>query len=402
MTELNERKESSCERPLWSREFILLLSGNLFIYQGILMFIPTFPVYIKQLGGNELQASLPFAVISLSALLLRPLSGSAADLWGRRPLLLLGLGILLLFNCSLFYISTIALILCVRFLQGIGWGMTSTVLATIMSDLVPPKRRGEGTGYFALSIIVATSLATIGGIEIMKRGDFSVVLTISTALLTLGLFLAGGLGAKQKQATQVKPKIVWNDLFERKALLPALLCFLHSIPLSGIMSFIMLYGKEIGVENTALYFVGHVAMILLSRPFAGKLYDRKGHVYVIVPGVIFMAAGLLLLSCAETEMSLLLASLFYGLGYGAAHPALQAWAVERSPVLRKGAANGTFLSAIDLGYAFGAVALGAIATHGGYALMYRSSIIFLLFFAVVYFRALREKKATKSYSEQVG
>ena len=376
------------KQKLWTKNYVLLLLGNLLLYQGILMLIPSFPVYMKQIGGNDLQASLPFAVFSISALIVRALSGNAADTLGRRPLLLAGLLILILFNSSYFFVSTIGVILVLRFCQGIGWGMVSTTFATIMSDIVPANRRGEGTGYFALSIILATSLATIAGIEIMKHYDFTTLLLVSTALAVIGMLLTLGISiAPIKQLAKASHKnksLTWSDLFEKSALLPSVLCFLHSITLGGIMSFLMLYGAEIGVENTWIYFAGHVAMILISRPFAGKLFDQKGHTVVIIPGIILMITGLTLLSYATSESSLLIASLFYGLGYGAAHPSLQAWAINRSPANRKGAANGTFLSSLDLGYAVGAVVLGLIATHTNYAVMYRVSVLFLIAFAGIY------------------
>lgn len=384
------------KQSLWTKNYILLLLGNLFIFQGILMLIPSFPVYMKQIGGNDLQASLPFAVFSVSALIVRAVSGHAADVVGRRPLLLLGLAILLLFNSSYFFFSTIGVILVLRFCQGIGWGMTSTVFATIMSDIVPVNRRGEGTGYFALSIIMATSLATIAGMEIMKHYNFTVILFVSTAFVITGLLLTLAITIaplrQLAKASHRKKGITWSDLFEKKALLPSLLCFFHSITLGGIMSFLMLYGKEIGVENTWIYFVGHVSMVLITRPFAGKLFDQKGHAVVIIPGVLLMITGLTILSYATSAATLLISSLFYGLGYGAAHPSLQAWAINRSPDNRKGAANGTFLSSLDLGYAVGAVVLGLIATHTNYAMMYRVSVLFLIAFAGIYGYHLHKTK----------
>ncbi|WP_378953746.1 MFS transporter [Pelosinus sp. sgz500959] len=383
-----KKVESSETTTLWSRNFLLLLFGNFFVYQGILMLIPTFPLYIKQIGGNDLQASLPFAVVSISALIVRSISGNAADTLGRRPLLIAGMCILIIFNCSYFVVSGISIILMLRFCQGIGWGMTSTVLATIMSDIVSAKRRGEGTGYFALSIILGTSFATVLGIEAMKRYNFDVILLISTILVGFGMLLTQGISItsvkKVYKPNAAKQGISWSDLFEKSALLPAFLCFLHSITFGGIMSFIMLFGQETGIENVGIYFIGHVSMILISRPFAGKLFDRKGHAFVIVPGVLFMIVGLFMLSYATSIYSLVAASLCYGLGYGAAHPSLQAWAIQRAPAERKGAANGTFLSSLDLGYAIGAVLLGLIATHTNYATMYRISILFLLGFAVIY------------------
>lgn len=390
------------KQSLWTKNYVLLLLGNLLVYQGILMLIPSFPVYMKQIGGNDLQASLPFAVFSISALIVRAISGNAADTFGRRPLLLAGLSILILFNSSFFFVSTIGVILVLRFCQGIGWGMTSTVFATIMSDIVPANRRGEGTGYFALSIILATSLATIAGIEIMKHYDFTTLLLVSTSLAVIGMLLTLGIStAPIKQLAKTsRPKkaLAWSDLFEKNALLPSLLCFLHSITLGGIMSFLMLYGAEIGVENTWIYFVGHVVMILISRPFAGKLFDQKGHAVVIIPGVLLMITGLTILSYATSESTLLIASLFYGLGYGAAHPSLQAWAINRSPANRKGAANGTFLSSLDLGYAVGAILLGLIATHTNYAMMYRVSVLFLIAFAGIYgYHVIKNRQAHKDH-----
>ena len=394
---------------LWSRSFLLLLFGNLFIYQGISMLIPTFPLYIKQIGGNDLEASLPFAAISISALIVRSISGTAADTFGRRPLLIVGMCILIVFNCSFFVASGIGIILVLRFCQGIGWGMTSTVLATIMSDIVSPKQRGEGTGYFALSIILGTSFATVLGIEAMKRYNFDVILLISTILVGGGMLLTQGISMdsakKELKPKRIKKGILWSDLFEKSALLPAFLCFLHSITFGGIMSFIMLFGQETGIQNVGIYFVGHVSMILISRPFAGKLFDRKGHAFVIVPGIVLMIAGLLMLSYSTTTYMLIASSLFYGLGYGAAHPSLQAWAIARSPVERKGAANGTFLSSLDLGYSVGAVLLGLIATHTNYAAMYRISILFLVAFAVIYgYHLIRNKQGNlkkNEYSEKL-
>ena len=382
------KAESGSAAALWSKGFLLLLFGNFFIYQGILMLIPTFPLYIKQIGGNDLEASLPFAVVSLAALIVRSMSGTAADTLGRRPLLLTGLCILIIFNCSYFIASGVGIILVLRFCQGIGWGMTSTVLATIMSDIVAPERRGEGTGYFALSIILGTSFATVLGIEAMKRYDFDIILLISTILVAGGLLLTQGISMhyarKLPKSKVVKRGQGWGALVEKSALLPAFLCFLHSITFGGIMSFMLLFGQETGIENIGIYFVGHVAMILISRPFAGKLFDRKGHAAVIVPGILLMIVGLVTLSYAASFYALVAASLIYGLGYGAVQPSLQAWAIQRSPAACRGAANGTFLSSLDLGYSVGAVLLGLIATHTTYAVMYRSSVLFLIIFAAVY------------------
>src|SRR5438270_110699 len=118
------------------------------------MLIPVLPVYIKGIGGTDLQASLATSLFAISGLIFRSLTGIGVDKYGRKLLLIIGFIVLFLLNVSLFWTSVVALILVLRFIHGIGWGITSTTIATVMSDTVPAKRRGEGTGYYALSVIL--------------------------------------------------------------------------------------------------------------------------------------------------------------------------------------------------------------------------------------------------------
>lgn len=164
----------------------------------------------------------------------------------------------------------------------------------------------------------------------------------------------------------------------------SLLCFFLVITLCGIMSYIMLYGMELKITSIWIYFVGFISIILVTRPFWGKVFDRKGHVEIIIFGSISLIIGLMLLSYANSISSLVIASVFYGLGYGAVQPTLQAWAVHRSPNNRKGAANGTFLSSMDLAYTVGSILLASIAGYKGYAVMYRFSSLFIVLLLIIY------------------
>ena len=87
----------------------------------------------------------------------------------------------------------------------------------------------------------------------------------------------------------------------------------------------------------------------MTRPFSGKLYDAKGHTFVIIPGVIITFTGIILLSYTTTIPSLIIAAACYGSGFGAIQPALQAWMIDRVAPHRRGVATATFFSAFDLG-----------------------------------------------------
>jgi len=398
---LNTSAQTKKHPRLWTLNYTFLIIANFSVYLGFQMLVPTFPLYIYQLGGTALSASLSFSLIAISALITRSFSGNAADIIGRRPLLIMGFCFLFFLNISFFFVSTTNIILTLRLFHGIGWGIASTMLATVISDNVPSLRRGEGTGYYSLSIILATSLSAAIGIWLMRNYNFQVTLTASTTLILIGnMFSLKTLltaSTTKKAGSKLCFSSLASSLFEKRAVFPSFLCFIHSIIYSGIMSFIALFGNEIQLDTIWVFFVGFVITVIISRPYAGKLFDTKGHAVIILPGTIFMIIGLLFLSYTHTIYDLIIASLCYGLGFGAVQPSLLAWAINRSPIDRLGAANGTFLSFVDLGFALGTVLLGLVAASTSYATMYRISALFMVLFIALYCSSLIK---TRSVSKQ--
>ncbi|HEY3315011.1 MAG TPA: hypothetical protein VGL40_06995 [Bacillota bacterium] len=55
--------------------------------------MPTLPVYIERLGGNDATVGLNIALFTVAAIVIRPLTGAALDSHGRRLFILLGLAI---------------------------------------------------------------------------------------------------------------------------------------------------------------------------------------------------------------------------------------------------------------------------------------------------------------------
>lgn len=390
-------------QKLWTKGYIFMLLSNLFIYLGFYMLTPTLPAYAKLSGGSSLESSLVVSTFSITSLLIRLFTGNIMDKIEIKPLLLIGTIILAASTLSYIWLPLDAIIL-MRVVQGIGWGLASTGAAAIFSSIIPEKRRGEGMGYYSLSMIISMALSPVVAIVIMNLYSFKNIAIISIALVILGAIFLQGVNLNKKSTTtsNSKKKINLKDAFEQKAALPSLLCFLLTVTLCGIMSYIMLYGKELKISSIWIYFVGYVAMVLLTRPAVGKIFDKKGHVVVILPGAICMIIGLIILSYAKSVPILLLSSLFYGVGYGAVQPSLQAWAVNRSPSNRKGAANGTFLSSMDLAYTFGSILLSFVAEKKSYGFMYRFSAIFIILLILIYsYNIFKSKYSDESLEEKV-
>ena len=86
--------------------------------------------------------------------------------------------------------------------------------------------------------------------------------------------------------------------------------------------------------------------------------DRRGRVAVIAPGLLFTFVALLVLSQAESTTTLLVAAVLYAIGVGAAQPAIMALTIDRAKPQERGAAMGTFGTAMDLGISVGAIVWG--------------------------------------------
>ncbi|WP_337970545.1 MFS transporter, partial [Virgibacillus salexigens] len=96
-------------------------------------------------------------------------------------------------------------------------------------------------------------------------------------------------------------------------------------------------------------------------------YVQKGHIYVFLPGTVFIFGAMLLLAWLPNTFVMLIAAGMNELGFGSVQPALQAWAVEKAPGNRKGMANATFFTFFDLGVGLGAIIFGQIASVYNYA-----------------------------------
>lgn len=373
---------------LWSKNFLGLISSNLLLCLGIYMLPATLPAYVAGIGGTAFQTSLVIGAFSILSMATRMASGLIFEVTGEKKIIWIGMVSIAATTCLMIWMPVNGILL-MRGIQGIGWGLATAAIATVVYKTVPESHRGEGAGYYSLTVIVPVSLAPLAAIVLMDHFEFQKVLAVSALLTFAGLAtLKQGLSslAPHKPNSTAFWGAMVTRVFERGALLPSFLCFILSVPLCGVMAYIVLFGKEQQVQNIWVFFVGYAVMILATRSLIGRLFDAKGHAAIILPGSAAMLFGLIALSQTRSVSLLVVSSLLFGLGYGAVQPSLQTWAVNRCPPHRKAAANGLFMSAIDLGYIVGSIALGQIAQSQGFAAMYLWAAGIMMVFMLIYLK----------------
>ncbi len=358
------------DNKIFSKDFAFIWIANFFIFLGFQMTLPTIPIFVNELGGSDQLIGLIVGIFTFSALLFRPYAGHALETKGRGAVYLFGLVLFVISVGTFGFASGVGILIIMRIIQGIGWGFSTTASGTIATDLIPPERRGEGMGYFGLSGNMALAIGPALGLTLAGFLTFKQLFLICAGLGLIALLLALNIGYKKVDESPHKTKIARFDVIEKSAINPSILLFFITLTFGGIASFLPLYAAEKGIGGIQLYFISYALFLMLSRIFAGKIYDKKGDIYVIPPGTILIFVAMLLLSWLPNMLTMIIAGALYGLGFGTVQPALQAWAVDQAPGNRKGMANATFFSFFDLGVGIGAMVFGQLAFLFNYGVIY--------------------------------
>lgn len=373
----------STKKSLWSRDFILIVVINLFVFMSWQMLLPTLPLYAKSLGGSDALLGWLFGAPTIASLLIRPFSGILLDNIGRKAILIPGLFILMLVTFSFPCITAVMILVTIRFFHGVGWGLASTASSTIASDNIPKEKFGEGMGYFSLSGSLAMAIAPGIALAIFAAQGFKAVAISSTAMVFAVFFLSFFIRASATEEKKIKKSRA--ALYEKASIVPAFLMFLICSTYGAITGFLALYANDLGIKNIGAFFTVFAITLLMSRPALGKLTDKYGFAATLYPGIIFVLLTMIILYKVINIPAFLFAAFFYGLGLGATQASLQTMSIVRAPKDRLGAANATFFTGFDGGIGFGSVLGGIVAANIGYASMYLSFASFAIIAAIVYY-----------------
>lgn len=355
---------------LWTRAFVLMSLGSLFLFTSFYLLLPTLPLFVKELGGHDTQVGLAVGIFTLVAVILRPIAGGLLDQYGRRPFLLIGLAFYGLSMYLYGMVQGVGTLLLVRLLHGASWAFVTTAAAAVIADIVPANRRGEGMGWYGLAMTVAMAAGPLLGTWTLDGYTFSGVFLLAVALTVAALLAVAG-PRLPFQRPEVRRKIA---LYDPAALPVSLAVVFLTFAYGAVTTFVPLFAVTIDV-NPGLYFLVYALSLTLARPIAGKLSDRYGAASVIVPAALLSICALFVLSSATGLAGVVAAAVLYGLGFGSAQPALQAALLGMVPKERFGLANASFFTAFDLGIALGSTLLGWVADLVSYRALFALSTL---------------------------
>jgi EmrB/QacA subfamily drug resistance transporter len=422
MTQANATA-STPDRRRWIALYVLC-AGMLMIVLDVTVVNVALPSIQEDLGFD--QSSLAWVVngylITFGGLLL--LAGRFGDLLGRKNVFMAGLALFTIASVVCGAAQTQEMLVGGRFVQGIGGAMTSAVILGMIVTMFPePREQAKAIGVYAF---VASAGGTIGllaggvlteaiswhwiffinvpiGVLAIvaaslliresrdtsadQRLDIPGLLTSGIALfaLTFALIEANDYGWTSPTILSLFAvtgvslvAFVLLELHQRAPMLDlalfrsgtfaganivALLVFLAMF---GVFFFVSLYVQGIlgySAVQAGAMFLPMTVLIMFVAPIAGKLSDRLGSRWLIVAGMAFLVAHLLLLSNLDVDSTfwnILPALILGGFGMGLTMTPATAAAIGSVPIAKAGIGSGVLNTFRQVGGALGIAVMGAI------------------------------------------
>jgi MFS family permease len=374
---------------LFTSSFIVACTGNFLLFLGFYLLLPVLPLYLmERFHSTKSEVGCILACYTVAALAVRPFAGFIADKFSRKPVYLLSYALFTAVFISYPLVETVLLFLFIRVLHGLTFGMVTTAGNTLIVDIMPASRRGEGLGYFGVANNLAMAVGPMVGL-MLHDVVHSFDLLFYSALFCgiLGFLFASRIKAPQKVKCASEP-LSMDRFFLAKGLNAGFCLMLLAIPYGITTSYVALYAREIGVAGSmGLFFSLMAAGLIVSRTFAGGMIDRGKLVKVITIGTtivmvaFFVFTALTLLPAGDVQtlsVVFFIVPILLGLGYGMVFPSYNTLFVNLAPHNRRATASSTYLTSWDIGIGLGLLFGGSLADLSGFPVTYFVGAVLVL------------------------
>jgi EmrB/QacA subfamily drug resistance transporter len=337
------------------------------------------PRIVTELGGNEYY-NWVFTIYLLTSTITVPFYGKLSDLYGRKPLLMIGVIIFLIGSALSGLSQNMAMLILFRGIQGLGAGALFPISLAVIGDLFTPAERGKYQGLFGavfgLSsvvgpfaggfltdtvgwhwifyvnipigivslIVLARLLPTIKRPDATRNLDYlgAAVFTVAISTLLIGLTnkqtadwatpeVGGLIGTGLLLGavfvfieSRAKEPIIPLDMFRNRIYTSAIVStFLISFGFFGAIVFLPRWFQVVAgssARDSGLQILPLLGGLIISSIVAGILVSRTGRYRpVILFGLVVMTIGLVLMSQlqANTELPIIWLWMFVaGVGIG--------------------------------------------------------------------------------------
>jgi MFS family permease len=373
-------------RSLFGKDFTFASIAYFFVFlSGSIFYL--FPLFLNQFHPSKSLVGLIMGIHSVTAITVRPLFGRLLDKRGGRKVAMGGLLIMIASLPGFYLIESAGMLaLVLRALNGIGWGVSTTALLAICSELSPADRMAHSLGIIGVAGIISSAAGPMLAEEVLHRSNFHVVFSVSLGALIISAIFVFAI--KTKPPGQPSGRIKQSGHMSAYPmvilLVIAAMPIVHGAVRGTVLNFIALFGAGLGFSRVGPFFLAFSIAAVITRLGIGDISDRYGRKRVIIPSAFLISLNLLWIAGIHNYWAFVLSGFFAGLGQGLIFPALSTYVIDFLGHENKGLALGLYLSLFDVGMGIGSPIFGWISDAAGYRTMYVVAGCLCVFLTIIF------------------
>lgn len=264
--------------------------------------------------------------------------------------------------------SSLAVVVAVSIVRGIGFAITTVAGGALTVSLIPAQRRGEGLGLVGIVGGVPSLVSLPAGIWVSAHWGYSPVFAATAAAALLALGSVPGLPGRTEAGRHAGS--VLESLRNPGLARPAAVFAASTMAAGVLVTFVPLAvtARSAGVATAALF--AQPAAATAARWAAGRVGDRFGQARLICPGVVLSAAGMACLAATRMPALVIDGAACFGTGFGILQNATLAMMYARSSRAGYGTVSALWNAAYDAGMGIGAIGIGLLVPHTGYSVAF--------------------------------
>jgi DHA1 family multidrug resistance protein-like MFS transporter len=355
---------------------------------------PFFPSYITSFGVSYALVGLVLASFGVTRIFTEIPGGVLIDRLGRRPVILLGMGISLVSHLLGGLAQSVVELAIARMTIGVGSAFVMSAGMLLVGELVAAEHRQRSIARFqSASSIGGIVGPTLGGVLVDASGirtSFFVAVVLTAGSILLIGWLRSTLSTRAP-SSRLSIRAVWNALLQGPVLLlcgAAFTMFFTFTSIRGTMvplygaEFLALTSTEIGIIYSLTSLVVVVGLIFIVP----RMEHLLGRPHLLVLSLIVCGGAVAVITAAGDFISLATAMIPLGVGFSLLQPSPFTMIMDLIALERRGIFMGILRTTGDLGLILGPLLVGGLLDLGQPYLVFYAVAGIISSFAVIVWR----------------